>query len=167
MEVINNVSISQWNEIIGKCDEATFFATPEWAQVLNKTYGYKIAAKIFILGDGTKVLLPLMKTGKHQKFFGQYLSVPFHNYGGLFSERTLQENEIELMIKKLKGWLPIDIIVVPHPFSENKPPKANKINQYSTRILDLSNNFNQFWQNYHNKDQDRKVRKARKTRKVF
>lgn len=162
MKIINKISHNEWNGIIGKCDDATFFATPEWAEILNKTFGYKIATKLFILDDGTKILLPLMKIGKHQRFFSQYLSVPFHNYGGLFSERTLKEDEINLIIKKLKGVWPIDITIVPHPFSNNKLSTIYEADQYSTQILNLTDGFKKFWQIYHDNDQIRKSKKAEK-----
>ena len=164
MKIIEKVSISEWNNIITKCSEATFFATPEWAEIVNRSYGLKIATLLFIFEDGQEVLLPLMKIrgGRRYKLFRvyNYLSVPFHNYGGLFSAQPISKDKAEQIFNYLKKTFTPSVIICPNPLSQGPCPEQYKTQGYFTHLLDLTGGFDQFWKQYEDRDQARKARKA-------
>lgn len=163
MKVLNEVDGGEWRNIIARCPEATFFATPEWAEIVNKTYSYEIATRLFIFEDGQKILLPMMrmKGGRRFRLFRvySYLSVPFHNYGGLFSAQPISMDKIEQILNYLKKTFP-SVTICPHPLSPVSYPEHYKGQEYSTHILDLTGGFDEFWQKYQDRDQARKAKKA-------
>lgn len=160
--IIRKPSTREWIAILKKCPTATIFATPSWIEIVNKTYGYKDVTKLFIFEDGQKVLLPLMQTRNILGIFSQYLSVPFYNYGGLFSAREISEDRVSQIFNALKGLTTRSVILCPHPLSRVKYPEKYKGDKYSTHILDLSVGFERIWKGYKDNDQARKARKARK-----
>lgn len=153
------LSKEEWLEILEKCPDATFFATPEWAEVVEKTYDYKNVTKLFVFEDGQKVLCPLVRTNKVYGIFSQHLSVPFHNYGGFFSNEEISEIKVEKIIKYLTNGLTMGVTICPHPLSRVKYPAEYIADKYSTHILDLIQGFEYIWFEYEDKDQARKARK--------
>lgn len=156
---IKSPSREEWVDILNKCPDATFFATPEWLDVVEKTFGYKTATKLFVFEDGQRVLVPLSVIGRSYYVFKQYISVPFHNYGGFFSDKEISEDKVKRIVKALKGITTLSVILCPHPFSKVKYPEEYKGDRYSTHILDLSIGFDAIWQQYEDRDQTRKARK--------
>lgn len=156
---IERPSRQEWLAVIEKSPDATFFATPEWIEAVEKSYGYENATKLFVFEDGQKVLLPLMRTNKVYSIFLQYLSVPFHNYGGLFSDKEISEGRVREILKALKGITTRSVVLCPPSFSKVKYPEENKSDKYSTHILDLTPGFEAIWSGYADRDQARKARK--------
>jgi lipid II:glycine glycyltransferase (peptidoglycan interpeptide bridge formation enzyme) len=156
---VRKPSREEWQEILDKCTHATFFATPDWAEVVEKTYCYKTDTKLFLFGDGQKVIVPLSIIGKSYRIFAHYISVPFHNYGGLFSDREISDLRIRKIIDRLKSGLKMDVTLCPHPFSNARYPDDYITDEYSTHILDLTQGFESIWSKYKDRDQARKARK--------
>ncbi len=164
MKIKKTVSKEEWLEILKACPEATFFATPAWAEILQRTYGFDIATRLFIFEDGQMVLLPMMKI-KVNKLYGlvktyNYLSVPFYNYGGLFSQDPISMEKVESILDSLRSMFASSVVICPHPLSKVEYPEKFKGEEYSTYILDISDGFEKFWGRYEDRDQARKARKA-------
>lgn len=155
---IKSPSREEWVDILNKCPEATFFATPEWIEIVEKTYGYANCTKLFVFEDGQKVLCPLVRTNKVYGIFSQYLSVPFHNYGGFLSKNLLDKSTIQSIIKKL-SWGKDNYILCFHPFVDNK--EFNIVN--FTHLLDLRNGYEYISQHIYEPACRNKIRKAEKS----
>ena len=56
MKIIKNPTFKFWEEVARACDYATFFHTPTWAKITEKSHpSYRIATKGFIFDDGNDV----------------------------------------------------------------------------------------------------------------
>jgi lipid II:glycine glycyltransferase (peptidoglycan interpeptide bridge formation enzyme) len=152
-------SKSEWLEAIRDCSEATFFVTPDWLEVVEKTFGNKTATKLFEFDDGQKVVVPISLIGKQYWIFKHYISVPFHNYGGLFSNREISKVKVNQIIERLTENSTAIVTMCPHPLSKVKYPDEYRNDKYSTHILDLTQGFESIWNNYNDRDQARKARK--------
>ena len=61
MEVIKEPPQDVWETVVRRCEHATFFHTPTWVNILEKTYPqYKNATLEFIFTTGSKALFPLV-----------------------------------------------------------------------------------------------------------
>jgi len=117
---VKKPSKKEWLDVIGKCPDATYFATPDWVNIVERTTEFKNTTRLIILDDGAKAIFPLMIIRKNCKIFAQYFSVPFYNYGGIFSQRPISKDEVEQIIKKIKRGLPLrKIQIFSHPLSKN------------------------------------------------
>lgn len=131
MEVINEVSISKWNSIINNSRNATFFATPEWAQILRRTFGYENKTILFRFDDDQEILLPLIKIKQH------YVSVPFYNYGGFISNKIISKEKIKQIYIFLNSQKH-NTIICPNPFFPAAIDFNFKKEKYFTHILQLN-----------------------------
>jgi lipid II:glycine glycyltransferase (peptidoglycan interpeptide bridge formation enzyme) len=152
-------SKSEWLEAIKDCSEATFFATPGWLEVVEKTFGNKAATKLFEFEDRQKVIVPISLIGKQYWICKHYISVPFYNYGGLFSNTEISNVKVNQIIESLTENSTAIVTMCPHPFSKVSYPCEFRADKYSTHILDLSQGFENIWSAYKDRDQARKAKK--------
>jgi len=47
IEYTENVSEQKWNKIVRNSENSYFFHTPAWAKILEETYGYRIATRLY------------------------------------------------------------------------------------------------------------------------
>ncbi|MDI6720586.1 MAG: hypothetical protein QMD46_13350 [Methanomicrobiales archaeon] len=80
---IEEVPPSHWEEIVKEAEGCCFFHTPAWAHIVEKTYGYRTATRLFEI-DGTQVLLPMMEEPLHG--IRVYHSMPFGYWGNISRE---------------------------------------------------------------------------------
>jgi len=69
----DQVSKKRWTSILRSSGHAYFFHTPEWAEILQQTFGHTIATRIYEV-DGAEVLIPMVE--KRTAPFRAYASVP-------------------------------------------------------------------------------------------
>ena len=131
--------------MLDACPEATFYATPEWLSVVERTYGFKSVPKMFAFEDGQRVLVPLSIVAKYYVIFKQYISVPFYNYGGLFSDRTISPQRIRNILEYLSKKLALSVTVCLHPLSETLCPEEFRAQDYTTHLLCLQGGFDEYW----------------------
>ena len=150
MKVIENPNIELWEDIVDNCEYATFFHTPTWAKILEETYPhYRIATKLFIFNDGTRVILPLMKSRWHKRVSHSYTSMPFGLYGGIASDSEVDDQkneEIFRYISKLNVFINVEI--VGNPYNNYELPDKYQTRDYFTQILTLEKGFEAIWNDY-------------------
>ena len=84
-------SADQWQAAWDACEHATYFQSPEWADVWNThTEGLvRPAPKLFRFSDGHEVVLPLCFETKLRGILNRYVASPEATYGGWLSDSTL------------------------------------------------------------------------------
>src|SRR5574341_1503989 len=119
LEFTEKVSASKWEKLVKSSENAYFYHTPMWADVLEKTYGYRSAARLYEI-DGAEILVPLMRLKWHGLY--QYHSTPM-GYGGIFSESEISSDTIDKILNNLKksmGMRTFVCMIFFYPFF-NKP----------------------------------------------
>ena len=79
MHILNPIEYPDWNDLLLKSDDASFFHTSNWAKVLHESYGYAPLYFAEIEADKLSVLMPFMEvnsilTGRRG------VSLPFTDY---------------------------------------------------------------------------------------
>lgn len=93
----------EWQHAYAGCDYATFFHSPEWAQVWE-TYSRGLirpAAKVVRFSDGKEAVLPLCFQTKLRGLLDRYVSAPEGTYGGWISADPLTTHHAVLLTE----WL--------------------------------------------------------------
>lgn len=167
MKVFDKVNFDEWGEVANKCEYATFFHTPTWSKVFTETYPeMTIAAKKFVLNDGTRVFLPLIKTKVMRGLFSSYISNIAGVYGGVISEREIKDQEInEIFDSLIKGHI-ASISVTGNPLFDYDLPKQFKIEEDFTHIIRLRRSEKEIWNNYKHACRN-KINKARRSNIIF
>ena len=159
MEIIENPEVNLWQEIADKCDYATFFHTPAWAKILESTYpDYQIATKGFILGDGVRVILPLMELKKFRKMARAYFSMLSNIYGGIVADGEVDDKRISKIYEHLlNGSSPKSINVAGNPFKCYDLPEEFKSRQYFTQIINLEYGYKAIYDRYRHNIRKRSI----------
>jgi hypothetical protein len=120
MEVTKWPDVPSWEKLVKASDEATFFHTPMWHEIVVQTYKeYSIATRQFTFDDGREAVFPLIQTkeGGILKGKARLKSSVFGVYGGIVSDNKLlqdQQNQIYRHLTGIKGSLSVNS----NPFSE-------------------------------------------------
>ena len=146
METVSHPSVELWEEIIKNCEYATFFHSPIWTKVLEKTYPYySNATVLFAFNTGNRAILPLV--AEHSKGIipkkVKHKSMALGVYGGVLAERRLTPEEKGSIFEHLTSVDIKDLKVVENPlenydFSENFVAKS-----LFTHIVSLNADFEQ------------------------
>jgi len=162
MKVINQVDFDEWQEIADKCVYATFFHTPTWSKVFAETYPeMEIATKKFVLDDGTRVILPLMKTKVMRGLLSTYVSGAPGVPGGIISDRKINDAEINEIFARLAKGNIANILVIGNPLFDYYLPKQFKMEEDFTQIIRLDKNEKEIWADYTYSGRN-KISKARR-----
>lgn len=166
VEFTEDVSTSKWEKIVRSSDNAYFYHTPMWADILEKTYGYKNATRLYDI-DGAKILVPLLKLKWHGLY--RYDSTPM-GYGGIFSESEISSDTIEKIFNDLKHSMGVRTLMCTiffHPFF-NKPLHTDSYvisagtDLNYTHILPLQGGFEEIWNSKFSKKNRNMIRNAEK-----
>lgn len=83
-------------EIILKFDNESFFLSPSWAKILEKTWDYRTATRLYEI-NGIKIPIPMMEADRHG--FKTFASMPGNfEYGGFFSESEITNDDIKSIV---------------------------------------------------------------------
>jgi CelD/BcsL family acetyltransferase involved in cellulose biosynthesis len=96
-------STEEWQRTWLACEHATFFQSPEWAQVWE-TYSHgrvRPRAKRFRFSDGREAIMPLCFENKFGGLLNRYVASPEATYGGWIAERPLTTGHAVLLTQ----WL--------------------------------------------------------------
>jgi GNAT acetyltransferase-like protein len=87
----SEASTQEWQRAWDLCEWATFFHSPEWAQVWNTHTRGRIrpAAKLFTFSDGRSAVLPMCFETKLRGVLDRYVCSPEATYGGWLSADAL------------------------------------------------------------------------------
>ena len=91
MRIIKNVDDQFWLDVARKCDYATFFHTPYWHRLAEKTFPHYQDVTLGVeLDTGTRAVIPLLETGRVGKgLFRSMVSTFAGCYGGLIADGPL------------------------------------------------------------------------------
>ncbi len=99
----SEASTEEWQAAWNGSAHATFFQSPEWAQVWQ-TYSrgrVQPAAKSFVFSDGQRAVLPLCFEPKLGGLLNRYVASPEATYGGWLSQQPLSTAHAVLLTR----WL--------------------------------------------------------------
>ena len=103
IENVSEASAEQWRSVWLACEHATFFHSPEWADVWESYSRGSIrpAAKLIRFSDGREAVLPLCFENKLSGLLSRYVCSPEATYGGWLSEQPLATSHAVLLTE----WL--------------------------------------------------------------
>jgi CelD/BcsL family acetyltransferase involved in cellulose biosynthesis len=99
----STATIEEWQRVWEACDHATYFQSPEWAQVWESYSEGRVRprAKRFVFSDGRVAILPLCFERKLGGLLNRYVASPEATYGGWISAEPLNTAHAVLLTK----WL--------------------------------------------------------------
>lgn len=164
MEVIESSGSEFWENIVSKCEYATFFHTPKWSEILEKTYPhFRVATKLFLFDDGARAVLPLIESKELKGILRSCYSMPFTLYGGAISDKSIDKQKVdtifELLARKYSKLAKVSI--TGNPYCDYGSLVGYRAQSYFTQVLDLDNEFDIIWSNYKPSVRN-KIRKAEK-----
>jgi hypothetical protein len=146
MKVLYSPTQEFWKEIMDNCEHTTFFHSPTWIRVLEKTYPkYSNATRGFIFSSGTRAIFPLV--AEHSKVTPfkkvKHKSMALGVYGGVLAEKRLSPEEIEVLFEHITSSDISDLKVVENPLDQYTLPSSFVAKPMYTHILTLHSDFKQ------------------------
>jgi len=144
MEVLNPPTQEFWEQIIRNCEHATFFHSPTWIKVLEKTYPqYSNATVGFIFSTDNRAILPLVAEHSKGILFKnvKHKSMALGVYGGVLAEKRLNPEEIEALFDYLTSSDINDLKVIENPLDQYAFPRSFVAKPMFTHILTLHSDF--------------------------
>lgn len=94
-------TLEEWRRVWNACDYATYFHSPEWADVWAKhTHGrVRPAPKLLRFSDGRSAIVPLCFETKFRGLLDRYVSSPEATYGGWISADALTTTHAVLLTR--------------------------------------------------------------------
>lgn len=165
VEYTEKISESKWEEMLRKSENSYFFHTPAWAKILEDTYGYRIATRLYEI-EGNEVLIPMMESKKY-RFFYYYGSMPV-GYGGIFSTSDVSSETLKKILKDIVGGRHLFFNLLLPPFLSFSIQEDSGIRQVDsewnyTHMLSLEKGFEYIWKEKFRKNVKRSVKKAEKS----
>ncbi|MGZ7096738.1 MAG: peptidoglycan bridge formation glycyltransferase FemA/FemB family protein, partial [Methanobacterium sp.] len=162
----NKVSDKEWEEIILRSDNSCFFHSPLWAKIMEKTYNYRTATRLYDI-NGKKILIPMMELNLSKYGLKTFASMPGTNdHGGIFSESEITTDDFKAIVNDIVGGrnlsLYLNLLSYGLSFNITEEWRVKDERSY-THILNLEGKtFEDIWNNY--KSNTRKsIRKAKKS----
>ena len=106
MEIIRDVDDDFWWKVAQNCEYATFFHSPLWHRLAEKTFEeYEDQTIGAVTKNGVRVVLPLLKTGESARGMMDDLVSTFAGcYGGVIAEDAVSEKEMAHFYEKVQAW---------------------------------------------------------------
>jgi len=146
METVRRPSVELWEEIIKNCEHATFFHSPIWTKVLEKTYPhYSNATVSFTFNTGNRAIFPLVAEQSKGILFkkAKHKSMALGVYGGMLAERRLAPEETGSIFEYLTSIDIKDLKVVENPLENYDFPENFVAKSLFTHIVSLNADFEQ------------------------
>ncbi len=163
------VSVDEWEEIILKFDNVSFFHSPTWAKIVEKTWDYRTATRLYHI-NGKKILIPMMES--NILGFKIFTNIPTNaDAGGLFSESDITTDEFKSIVTDIIGGRNLSISLAFPPFMKLSSDKSSLIiddwklkDEFTyTHLIKIENkSSDDIWNDFHRKTRQ-KVRKAIKS----
>lgn len=105
MRILEKVKQTFWEDVARSCPYATFFHTPYWSQLMEKTFSCVDITKGFIFDDGTRVVFPFIRQ-KHEYFKGildDYISGLLYVYGGPIADGEMTKQQLDEIIEYINS----------------------------------------------------------------
>lgn len=163
IKYIENVPVSKWDEIVRNSENSYFFHSPAWAKILEETYNYRIATRLYEI-DGKEILIPMMEKQKY--LFNYYNSMPM-GYGGIVSLCDISSEALQKILKDMVSGrcLFFDISLPPLSDLSVQDPFIKLIDSEwnYTHVLFLGNGFDSLWKDKFNRKNRNAIRNAEKS----
>ena len=164
IEYTENVPTPKWDEIVRNSENSYFFHTHAWAKILEATYGYRIATRLYEI-EGNEVLVPMMEGKKYGLSY--YHSMPL-GYGGIFPLSDIPPETLQKILKNIVGGrhLLFELSLPPFfSFSIQEDLGIREVNSEwnYTHVLSLEEGFDYLWKNKFNRKSRNAIRKAEKS----
>ena len=166
------VSNEEWEEIVLNSDNASFFHSPLWAKIMERTYGYRTATRLYEI-NGKKILIPMMELNLNKYGFKTYASMPGNkDQGGLFSESDITIDDFKSIVNDIVGGKTLSLYLALPLFKNLTLGKSSSSIKEEWKFKDefdyvhLVNlegkDFEDIWKNYKGKTRTH-IRKAKKS----
>jgi len=159
MEIVSDISETEWREALNRFEGATIYHTPAWKRFLESVFGF-MPCYLFALDEtgGLRGLLPLFQIKSW--ITGERLcSVPFsHTCGPVGDEdciAALIGRAIEIYRDSRGSHLEIR--------SRIERAGFQNVNHFSTYVLDLSSDIDQVWRKLDKGSVRRAIKKSQKS----
>jgi len=162
----DKVTNSEWEELILKSDNASFFLSPSWAKIMEKTFNYSPATRLYNI-DGKEILIPMME--RNVKYgFKTLDSMPGNfEHGGLFSKSEITNDDFKSIVKDIVGGknLILHMNLSSRELASKITEKWKVKDEWPyTHLLELEGkNYEDIWKNDFHQKVRRAVRKAKKS----
>jgi len=125
----------EWLEFLQKCNNATFYQSPAWYKIWEKTLGDKYECVEYSLSNGNRFILPRQIRKRLYGTTIEYISGPVGTYGGFIGITKPTEKESRELVSILNSAKHLTVIQSPHfPLTNFKSTK-----QSDGRIINLDN----------------------------
>lgn len=100
---VDTPSREDWSEAFLGCDYATFFQSPEWAELWERFSGGQVrsAAERFTFSDGCVAILPLSFESRLQGLLSRHVASPQGTFGGWVSRDALTAEHADALLERL------------------------------------------------------------------
>jgi hypothetical protein len=156
-----------WWEVARSDPHALVAQAPPWIDALCSTERYRDASRLYELGDGARMVLPLVSRARWPGALAPRASMPHAwGMGGLLSERAPTDAEIGALQADLAGIGALSLRIRPNPLQgrlwEGWTGKGVTTAQGYAHVLDLEGGEERVWEERLKKNARREVRRAEK-----
>jgi hypothetical protein len=136
MKIIQNLTKELWREVADAAENATFFHTPTWADVITETFPqFSIHAIGAELDDSDIAILPAVATRERNRIFYWLESLYLGGYGGLISSRPLTAGEVAPVMKLMINNRIANCHIMGNPLREYELPSEFQAYDQFTHFL--------------------------------
>ena len=101
MKLLEDPSIELWEKVVRSCNHATFFHTPTWARIIEKSLPkHRIFTRAYSFDDGAHAVVPLMMVGDGRTRTCRSMALGV--YGGPIADGELSADRIEEIFSDLR-----------------------------------------------------------------
>lgn len=106
MDIHRPVENSFWWNVAQACDYATFFHSPLWHRLIERTFdGCEDRTVGAVTDDGVRMVLPLLKTGESAKGMMEDLTSTYAGcYGGVIADGEVSEEDVARLYDEVQTW---------------------------------------------------------------
>jgi hypothetical protein len=115
---ITNASHSEWKQYWERCESATYFQSPEWAELWSNYSGglLRPTPKLVRFSDGASALIPLSFETKLGGLLSRYVSSAQGTYGGWLSTASLSKQHALALVSWLTRQRRISLVWRLNPY---------------------------------------------------
>ncbi|NNJ11099.1 GNAT family N-acetyltransferase [Chloroflexales bacterium ZM16-3] len=122
MQFINKVTDDFWWEVASKCSYATFYHTPIWKEIAERSFPSQYRNETFgaILPSGARVVFPLMSSRRIGPL--RWLESTFAGcYGGFIADGPISSAEADQIYKQVCSYSTYSFLVLENPIGPPLP----------------------------------------------
>ncbi len=139
-----------WQELLEEDEDALVSQSPEWLDSLCDLGGYQDASRLYQAPDGTRMVLPLVRSRLRLPGLTVLQSMPpAWGFGGPVSSRPLTPGHIRAVLDDLAGQGALRVHIRPNPLHASAWASAAGPGVVAVprraHVLDLSGGFDTVW----------------------